>query len=54
MVLCPPCKPQPLHRDRILVRDYIDYCNGDRMKLKQPNAQNPVRLLYFPSYSSSR
>ena len=29
-----PGKPQPLHRDRILVRDYIDYYNGDRMKLK--------------------
>ena len=53
MALRPPGKPQPLHRDRILVRDYIDYYNGDRMKLKKPDTQNPVRLLHFPFYSSS-
>ncbi len=32
------CKPQTLSQARMLVHDYIDYFNGDRMKLKQPNA----------------
>ena len=33
-----PCKPQTIHQARMLVHDYIDFFNGERMNLKQPNA----------------
>lgn len=29
-----PCKPQTIHQARMLVHDYIDYYNNERMRLK--------------------
>ena len=29
-----PCKPQTIHQARMLVHDYIDYYNTERMRLK--------------------
>lgn len=33
-----PCNPQMSRQARMLVLDYIDFFNGERMSLKQPNA----------------